>query len=80
MLTPHLVQECERLDGDVEADEVDQLVHRLHLLVQLGGIEHGVGEGPVDPGEERLHQLRVHLPLLDRDGEEGEVNLNEFRS
>ena len=50
MITAYLVEECQGLDGDVEADKVDQLVHRLHLLVQLGRIKDGVGESSIDPG------------------------------
>ena len=74
----HLVEECERLDGDVEADEVDQLVHGLHLLVQLLGLQHRVGEGSVDAGQESFHQLGVNLALLHGGGEEGEVDLDKF--
>lgn len=79
-IVPYLVEECQGLDGDVEADQVDQFVHRLHLLVQLGGVQDGVGEGSVDPGQERFHQLCVNLAFLDRHGEEGEIYFDEFGS
>ena len=79
-IVPYLVEECQGLDGDVEANKVHQFVHRLHLLVQLGGVQDGVGESSVDPGQERLHQLCVNLALLDRHGEEGEVYFDEFSS
>ena len=80
MSTAYLVEECQGLDGDVEADKVNQLVHRLHLLVQLGRIKDGVGESSVDPSQECFHQLCVNLTFLDRHGKEGEIYLDEFGS
>ena len=79
-IVPYLVEECQGLDGDVEANKVHQFVHRLHLLVQLGGVQDGVGKSSVDPSQERFHQLCVNLAFLDRHGEEGEVYLDEFSS
>ena len=79
-IVPYLVEECQGLDGDVEADQVDQFVHRLHLLVQLRRVQDGVGEGSVDPGQERFHQFCVNLAFLDRHGEEGEIYFDEFSS
>ena len=80
IITVYLEEECQGLNGDVEADKVDQLVHRLHLLVKLSGIKDGVGESSIDPGQECFHQLCVNLTFLDRHGKEGEVYLDEFGS
>ena len=51
-------------------------MHGLHLLVQLLGLQHRVGEGSVDAGQESFHQLGVNLALLHGGGEEGEVDLD----
>ena len=53
-------------------------MHGLHLLVQLLGLQHRVGEGSVDAGQESFHQLGVNLALLHGGGEKGEVDLDQF--
>ena len=43
-----LVEERERLDADVEADQVHELVHSFQLLVKFSWIQFCIGESSVD--------------------------------
>ena len=78
LMQTNLIQKRECLYGGVEAHDVYKFVHGLHLLVKLLPLDGGEGKRPVDPREQRGHQLRVHLPLGDAQLEEREVDSNQL--